>query len=307
MDRRAFVRTGAAALAGLAAGTRPLCGAILPGITSGDATVFEAEGITEEQVSALIAALGGWERLLNVPPARATVLLKPNLCLPDPPQRGTGTSPLLLELLCKSLIAGGVRRIVIADHTLRGSGTDFEKLPVFELPQRYPEVKVVLANEERMYETVPVEGKVLRSTERLRLLGRADLFINVPTAKHHSATQVSLGVKNLMGVIWNRADFHTKMDLSQAIGDLATLIRPSVTIVDAGRVLLTGGPTGPGKIVQDDRLFASRDIVAVDAVVTSRYNFGDRSTAPREVHHLRAAADLGVGVVDLERIAVSKV
>jgi uncharacterized protein (DUF362 family) len=139
------------------------------------------------------------------------------------------------------------------------------------------------------------------------LLSRADLFINVATAKHHSATQVSLGVKNLMGVIWNRADFHTTMDLSQAIGDLAVLIRPDLTIVDASRVLLTGGPTGPGKIALDMRMFASRDMVAVDSAVVGRYPFGDRSIRPHDIPHLRSAAELGVGVDDLDRITLTRV
>lgn len=309
MDRRGFVRTGSAVLLALAAApaavARPGTDPRPVRLPSGP-TVYEVEGITESRIAALVEAMGGWESFLPVEAARATVLLKPNLCLPDPPERGTTTSPLLLDLLCRSLIAVGVKRILIADHTLRG-GDGFTSLPLFQIPEKYPEVKVVLANEERMYEPAAVKGKVLQTTETLKLLGRADLMINIPTAKHHSATQVSLGVKNLMGAIWNRSDFHAKMDLSQAIGDLATLIRPALTIVDASRVLLTGGPTGPGKILNENRLFAGRDIVAVDAVVTARYNFGDRTVLPTEVPHLRSAAEHGVGEINLERIAVAVV
>ena len=268
--------------------------------------VYEAEGVSAEKITALFAALGGLGALLPVEVGNATVVLKPNFCLPDPPERATTTSPLVMELLCRYLIAGGVRRIIIADHTLN-AGTAFDKHRLFDLPREFPEVKVVLANEERMYEPVEVKGKVLESVSSMKLLARADLLINLPAAKHHSATHVSLGVKNLMGVIWNRSDFHTKMDLAQAIGDLATVIRPALTIVDASRVLLTGGPTGPGKVVAGERLFASRDVVAVDAVVVSRYNFGDKSVSPMDVAHLRAAAANGVGELDLAKITVRKV
>jgi uncharacterized protein (DUF362 family) len=233
-------------------------------------------------------------------------VLKPNFCLPQAGESGTTTSTDLLDILCRRLIADGAKRIIITDHTLQ-KASDFDNAGFFELARRYPEVKIALANEERMFEPVEVSGKVLKNTDRLRLLSRADLFINVATAKHHSATQVSLGTKNLMGTIWNRRDFHTKMDLGQAIGDLALAIRPTMTIIDASRVLLTGGPTGPGRVIAENRFFASFDTVAVDAVVTSRYSFGGREVAPKDVTHLRAAYENGVGEIDLQKIRVTKV
>ena len=66
-----------------------------------------------------------------------------------------------------------------------------------EIVKKYPEAKLLLANEQRYYRPIPVEGKVLKSTEVLKSLPRVDLFINVATAKHHSATHVSLAMKNL--------------------------------------------------------------------------------------------------------------
>lgn len=268
--------------------------------------VLEASTVSYESVTALLERMGGLRGLVPVEPSRATIVLKPNICLPDPPGKATTTSPELIDLICRRLIADGAKRIVIADHTLQKSA-DFERTPWVDFPKKYPEVRLLLAHEERLYEPMTIAGKVLTKIDVLRLLQKADLFINIPTAKHHSATHVSLGLKNLMGVVWNRSDFHTAMDLHRGVADLATAIKPSFTIIDASRVLLTGGPTGPGKIIPENRLFAGRDILALDALVSSRYSFGGKSLPPSRIEHLQAASEAGVGEIDLAKIRVEKV
>jgi uncharacterized protein (DUF362 family) len=169
------------------------------------------------------------------------------------------------------------------------------------------EVKVVLANERRYFEPLEVEGKVLKQTEVLKLLTKSDLVINFAAAKHHSATGVSLATKNLMGAIWDRATFHTDLDLDQAIGDLALAVKPHLNLIDAGRVLLNGGPTGPGPVVEENRLFASTDMVALDSVVASRYSFGAKTLKGSDIAHLVAAHKNGVGELDPEKIVVEKI
>lgn len=305
MDRRRFLAAGSAAVMATIAGIPRTLGECAAPATEGP-LVWEAGAVTFETVSSLFEAFGGIQKLLPREIGQAIVVLKPNFCLPLPGTTGTTTSSELLDLLCRRLIADGAKRIIITDHTLQKT-SDFDNASFLDLARKHPEVKVALANEERMFEPVEVPGKVLKNTDRLRLLSKADLFINVATAKHHSATQISLGTKNLMGTIWDRKDFHIKMDLNQAIGDLALVVRPTMTIVDASRVLLTGGPTGPGRVIAENRFFASLDMVAADAVVTSRYSFGGREIDPNDVAHLRAAYENGVGEIDLQKIRVTKV
>jgi uncharacterized protein (DUF362 family) len=109
-----------------------------------------------------------------------------------------------------------------------------------------------------------------------------------------------------MGVIWDRSAFHTKLDLHQAIADLALAVRPGLSIIDASRVLLNGGPVGPGPVTKDNRIFASTDMLALDSVVTGRYDFGGKTLSAKEVPHLRAAYDNGVGEIDIKKIDVQK-
>jgi uncharacterized protein (DUF362 family) len=305
MDRRRFLALSSAAFLAQHLPLRTF-GLVRSPYEPAESTVFETSCVTYESLTSVFDAAGGLQTLLPVDPRNATIVLKPNLCLPDGPAKATTTSPNLVELICRKLIAHGAKKIIIADHTLQRT-PDFERTPWPDLPRKYPEVKLLLANEERFYEPLAVDGRVLKQTDILRVISKADLFINIPTAKHHSATHVSLGLKNLMGTIWNRSDFHSALDLDKAVADLATVVRPTLTIVDASRVLLRGGPTGPGPILTENRLFASHDILAVDAIVSSRYSFGGMSLSPSRIPHLAAALELGVGELDPDRIRVEKV
>jgi uncharacterized protein (DUF362 family) len=296
--------------------------------------VWEVEGSPDETIDRLFSALGGVETLIPKDLAKATVLIKPNICLPHRAETATTTSPDVVEALCDFLVEKGVGRVIIVDHTLQKT-RNFDKIALNRIARKYKEAKLMLAgqqqspqplqvdgrelkmdkhqevkllfaNEQRLYQPIEVPGKVLKSTEALKLLSRADLLINLPTAKHHSATGVSLAIKNLMGLIWNRDEFHTRLNLPQAIADLALSIRPGLNIIDASRVLLNGGPVGPGPVIRENRIFAGFDILALDAVVTSRYNFGGKTLSASEVPHLLAAYENGVGEIDNENIRVIK-
>jgi len=299
LDRRHFIRTGAAAVAAT----------ILPWeLASGGQTgsvVWEIRGTPRDAVKALFRALGGLKSLVTEDPASLSVLVKPNLCLPHPAEQATTSSSEMIEAVSAELTTAGVRKITVADHTLQKAAA-FEKAEFMKLPGKCPAVRILLADERRLFQPIEVPGKVLKKTEILKLVPHSGLFINLATAKHHAATDVSLATKNLMGLVWDRAEFHTRMGLAQAIGDLALAARPHLSIVDASRVLLTGGPTGPGRTLEDGRIFASLDMLALDAVVTSRYSFAGRTISPKDVAHLRAAYEHGVGQLDLEKIRVEK-
>ena len=170
------------------------------------------------------------------------------------------------------LISEGVGRIIIADHTLQTTDK-FETNEIVTYVRGNPKLSLMLADEQRYYVPRQVEGKVLKTAETMKILDKVDYFINLATAKHHSATHVSLCIKNLMGIIWDRKVFHTDIDLDQAIADLAVAVRPHLNIVDASRVLLNRGPVGPGPLDKPGKIYAGTDILAVDAVVTSCLQF----------------------------------
>lgn len=265
--------------------------------------VYAIEGDPAMAVKKLFDTLGGIEKIIGRDLSLASVLIKPNLCLPHKDSNGTITSATLVGALCEYFLNEGVGRVIIADHTLQNAD-NFSNNEIVLYAKKNPRISLVLANEQRYFSRKQVEGKVLREVDFLKILEKTDYFINLATAKHHSATHVSLAIKNLMGVIWDRKIFHTELDLNQAIADLATIIRPHLNMVDASRVLLDRGPVGPGPLEKAGKIYASKDILAVDAVVASNYNFGGKSISAKDVSHLWDAYKNGVGEIDLNNINI---
>jgi len=129
-----------------------------------------------------------------------------------------------------------------------------------------------------------------------------DLLINVPIAKHHSATRLTLGCKNLMGTVLDRNLMHA--DLHQRIADVTSLVQPDLTVVDAVRILMNHGPTGGdlSDVKQTDMVIASRDIVAADAYATTLFGL-----TALDIGYIQAAADLGLGTTDLASIDLREI
>jgi uncharacterized protein (DUF362 family) len=159
--------------------------------------------------------------------------------------------------------------------------------------------------EEAQFESVPVpRGVDAKEIQIAKLIRKSDVFINLPTAKAHSATGVSFGLKNLMGLFWNRWPFHQQYNLQQAIADLGTAVRPHLTLLDAEYALLTNGPQGPGRTEQLRTMIAGRDIVAVDSAGCGIASWNNRETRPDAVQHIANAARSGLGTTDLGSLKI---
>jgi uncharacterized protein (DUF362 family) len=148
------------------------------------------------------------------------------------------------------------------------------------------------------------KGKALKKVEVMWDVLMANVIINLPIAKSHMATGVTLGLKNQMGLIWDRGYFHGEVDLDQAIADLATVIRPRLTILDASRVMTEGGPFGPGRLESPRKIIAGTDPVAVDAYGVTLAQWYGKTFSPRQVKHIVHAAELNLGEIDLARLNI---
>jgi uncharacterized protein (DUF362 family) len=130
----------------------------------------------------------------------------------------------------------------------------------------------------------------------------ADLLINVPIAKHHSVTRLTLGAKNLMGTVENRNMMHENLTLR--IADLASLIRPELTVIDAVRILMYNGPTGGSllDVKQTDMIIASRDMVAADSYAATLFR-----VTGADVGYVKQCAAIGLGTMDLTSIDLREI
>jgi uncharacterized protein (DUF362 family) len=133
---------------------------------------------------------------------------------------------------------------------------------------------------------------------------RANCLINIPTAKCHGATGVSLGLKNLMGLVWDRGVFHDKLELNRAIAEQLYVIKPKLTVVDCIYALVTNGPGGPGKVVGLDTVLATTDPVAADSYTVSLARWYDREFKGSQVKYIKIANELGFGEIDPAKMDV---
>jgi tetratricopeptide (TPR) repeat protein len=161
--------------------------------------------------------------------------------------------------------------------------------------------QVVTATSREQYTSVPIyRGRLLKTTEIAKDILDADVFINIPIAKHHRQSDITIGMKNLMGIIWDRGYFHSH-GLHQTIADLCTTVKPDLTVVDANRVLITNGPAGPGKIIEAKTVIAGTDPVAVDAWCARYFN-----KEPQEIGHIQFAYEMGVGELRLNKLNIKE-
>jgi uncharacterized protein (DUF362 family) len=156
------------------------------------------------------------------------------------------------------------------------------------------------------FENVEVRGsRVLQDVDVARLYLDCDAFINLPIMKHHSSTGSSLGMKNLMGLILNRSAFH-RDGLADCIADLSLLIKPTLTIIDATRALMTNGPRGPGDVMELGQVIAGTDPVAVDVAaltIGGSLGYRDFNLSGTRNRYIKIGAELGIGDGDPESVA----
>jgi len=242
-----------------------------------------------------IQALGGIGRFVK---QGAKVAIKPNALTGNRPETASTTNPDVLETVVRLCVEAGAGDVVVLSHD---SERNFERNGLLEAAGRGG-ARLLAANSRDLYRPVPlVRGRLLESVEIIGEILDADVFINIPIAKHHGAAEVTLSMKNLMGINWNRGRFH-QYGLQQCIADLNTAVRPDLIVMDANRVLLTNGPAGPGETRDALTVVAGTDPVAMDAYGTTLL---DRN--PMDVGHIRYAYQQGIGEIDLEKLTIEKI
>jgi len=120
-------------------------------------------------------------------------------------------------------------------------------------------------------------------------------IISVPKLKLHASAGVTLSIKNMMGAMKPKGSMHT--NLSRNIADLASILRPSVAVVDG--IIAGEGHETSNDPVEMNLVIAGTDPVAVDAVGAAVMG-----VPPDSVKHLRYAVQRGLGTCDLDKIEV---
>jgi uncharacterized protein (DUF362 family) len=242
-----------------------------------------------------IQSLGGIERFVQ---KHDKVAVKPNPITPTGPETAANTNPRVVEAVVKLCMQAGAAEVVVLSHDPLRS---FEGNGIMDAATGAG-ARVVAATSRDLYQNVPVlRGKTLHDVEIIKDIVDADVFINIPIVKHHAGTNVTLSMKNLMGINWDRAYFH-RNGLHQCIADLSTAVKTDLIVMDATRILLTNGPNGPGQTREERTVIAGTDPVALDTYGTTLLG-----RIPQDIDHIRFAFDLGLGEMHFERLTVKEV
>ncbi|MCE5264334.1 MAG: DUF362 domain-containing protein [Deltaproteobacteria bacterium] len=252
-----------------------------------------------------LEALGGISRFVK-PGQR--VIIKPNMSFARTPDFAATTHPLVVVAAARACIEAGAKEVLVLDHTLQRAELCLERSGIRDACREHvPGVHVLALQDRKFFQEIKVpQGKVLSRVEVCRDLLEDAVLISIPVAKSHSSTGVSLGLKGLMGLIWDRDSFHSQFDIHQGIADLATVIRPRLTILDATRAMASGGPGGPGDVRKPNLIVAGADPVAVDSYGVGIVPWYGKSFRGRQVEHLLAAHQRGVGKIDVEKLRIYK-
>jgi uncharacterized protein (DUF362 family) len=237
------------------------------------------------------SALSGWQK----------VLIKVNFITTATWDTGATTDPMVVEAIIKKLRELPVEVFVVeSDATLTNADKAFEATGMKEMCQRNDVECVNLRHiEDRVKIDIP-NGETLKSITVPRIVTESAI-ISAAKLKTHVATKVTLGMKNMFGLLPDKfkGKFHAK-GISKVIVDINTVLKPALTVIDGFVAMEGSGPTD-GTPVKTDLIIAGTDVVATDATAARVMGF-----EPWEIAHIRKAHDKGRGNIDNIEILGSK-
>jgi len=244
-----------------------------------------------------INALGGMKKFVS---KGQTVVVKPNIGWDVVPEKAGNTNPLLINRIVKQCYEAGAKEVYVFDHTCDNWNRSYSSSGI-EKAAKDAGAKVVSGASEGYYQDVEVKhGKKLRKAKVHELLLSSDVFINVPILKHHSSADLTIGMKNLMGVVWDRGYWHSN-NLNQCISDYASFRKPDLTVVDAYYVMKRNGPRGVSKddVITMKSQIVSTDIVAADTAAAKLFG-----ADPAKIDYIRIASEMNLGVMNLDKLSI---
>ena len=262
-------------------------------------------GEPEAMFRKAIAEMGGMSKFIS---RGDKVVVKPNIGWDQPIEMAANTNPKLIAEIIKQCFDAGAKEVTVFDHTCDNWRKCYANSGIEEAAKAAG-AKVVPADQESYYKTVSIpNGKSLKTAKIHQAIVDSDKWINVPVLKNHGGAQLTISMKNYMGIVWDRGYFHAN-DLQQCIADVCSYEkRPVLNIVDAYRLMKTSGPRGKSEadVVLSKGLFMSQDIVAVDTAAANFFN-QVREMPLEKVTHIGKAQELKLGTMDLDSLNIKRV
>jgi len=300
IDRRTFIRRSLATAAATSTiGCLPVLDLLaLPAQAAGMPSLAVRKGKDVPLlVRDTISALGGMGQFVK---PGEVVVVKPNIGWDRTVEFAANTHPEVVKTLVLLCLEAGAKQVRIFDRTCNDERRCYTQSGIRDAVEAIQSDRVSLEYiDRRLFKEMEIRGgKAFDRWEFYLPVIEADRLINVPIAKHHSISQLTLAMKNLMGVIGgNRGRMHR--NIAESLADVSSVVHSDLTVVDATRILVANGPQG-GRLDDvriTDTLIASPDMIAADAYAATLFGF-----KPEDIPTIMAGAQRGLGTMDLERV-----
>jgi uncharacterized protein (DUF362 family) len=266
---------------------------------------FIVEGIAQnreysvrELARKVFEATGGIQKFVS---KQDVVVIKPNISWARPPDLAATTNPEVLEAVVELCQEAGAKKIRIADHTIHDARRCFAITGAGMVAKKtgadlvYPRSSLM--------RNMKLQGHRLDVWPVFLPLVEADKVINLPVAKVHSLSGLTLGMKNWIGAVGGRRSA-LHQDIHLTIVDLAQFFNPTITLIDATRIMVSNGPSGGSRsdVAVSNRLILSDDPVAADAKASGLFNF-----RPQDIGFIRLGEKWGLGTTEFQKLRQHKV
>jgi uncharacterized protein (DUF362 family)/NAD-dependent dihydropyrimidine dehydrogenase PreA subunit len=252
-----------------------------------------------------IELLGGLSSIL--PEKNEKILIKPNLGCYKNAMTGATTDFRVVSSLIELLQSNGYENILVGDGPMYG----FEK---FKILDRLGVPKLCAKYNVSLVDLNQDESVVIKlSTGHSFRIAKTALkckIINVPKLKTHNLTQVSLGIKNMLGCVVgsDKPRVHIA-GLSENLVALAELLNPPLTIID-GIVGMEGDGPVAGVPIVAKVLVAGTNVLATDMIASKIMGFDpyrietnihaiNRGLGPKAFNEIRI-----VGIHNLDEVTL---
>lgn len=252
----------------------------------------------DELVKAAVEALGGMSRFVS---KGDKVIVKPNLGWDRTPEQAANTNPIVVRTLVDLCFGSGAKQVTVLDNTCNEARRCYVRSGVAKAAEEAG-AKVRYMDDKKLKE-MKIDGDVIKKWFVYRDFVEVDKIINVPIAKHHTLARLSLSMKNWLGAVGGRRNqLHQKLD--ESCVDFAAFFKPSLTVLDAVRILKANGPQGGNlkDVEKIDTLAAGIDQVTIDSFGATLFGLKGE-----DLGCVKIAAQRGFGRADLAEIQVAEV
>jgi len=267
-------------------------------VAQGDLTKGADPELIKRVTREAMDAFGGMGKFVS---KGSVVMVKPNIGWNRTPEQAANTNPYVVEAVVEMCREAGAKKVKVLDHTINPARITYERSGIKEAVKR-AKGSIEFTDERKFKQKDIPDGELLKSWPIYEEALDVDVLINLPIAKHHSLTQLTLGIKNIMGLIQNREDVHTRID--QKLADLSTVIKPHLIIMDAYRILTAQGPNAgtPKDIKLAGQVIVGTDPVAVDSYAATLFGLKGE-----DVGYIKASHNMGLGEMDLDKVGIQNV